>query len=503
MRGLVLPVFRATAVSWAAAKYRAHETELAAVAAAARAAVNPPAATNDDAGIAVAYAATATLAAVDAAADFSAVDAATHAFAAVDAAAHAFAFADDALRDATADYSLGLATIHTEDAFWSAVSTDATRVEQGGTASVIASSPLWPQGQPDNLRSLWQEMKSLVHGAKQDWEVWTIRYDDRLEGRVQEEERELLYVRIDKDLWDQGPAIVNAEIKRILIEGHPRAAPEPPLSLPKPIENIRSAVCFGWTPKATITVVSGLENWPVFPFKGGEQDHKNRLEACRALASDTAQSLQSGKWNARPDYAETLDQYVAYLPVQPEEGNFLLADAEARIIRAMFAADVNILSSGLAAKLKVFLEQHIGLRAYYPATEDFYESVRSGHLETPLPIDAVEGFIQGVRDNTPTLFEPNVSQALEGVAQSIPRISPADAEVPKTDEAQPAPPPDPLGEVDPEKARRFTLGGTVNALWRAFSNGEKIAKNVEGWAKVAETLMPYVLPILTWLRSTH
>jgi NADH:flavin oxidoreductase / NADH oxidase family len=300
---------------------------------------------------------------------------------------------------------------------------------------------------------------------------------------------------------------IRGQIRAAAIEGHPRAAwrgaPQPPLSLPEPIENIRSAVCFGWTPKATIAVVSGLENWPVFPFKGGEQDHKNRLEACRALASDTARSLRSGRWNARPDYAETLDQYVAYLPVQPEEGNFLLADAEARIIRAMFAADVNILPSGLAAKLKVFLEQHIGLRAYYPATEDFYESVRSGHLETPLPIDAVEGFIQGVRDNTPTLFEPNVSQSLEGVARSIPSISPADAGVPKTDEAQPAPPPDPLGEIDPAKARRFTLGGTVNALWKAFSNGEKIAENVEGWAKVAETLMPYVLPILTWLRSTH
>ena len=51
-------------------------------------------------------------------------------------------------------------------------------------------------------------------------------------------------------------------------------------------------------------------------------------------------------------------------PFNPNKAIFLLADAEARIIRAMFAADVNSLPSGLAAKLKVFLEQHIGLRAY-------------------------------------------------------------------------------------------------------------------------------------------
>jgi len=46
MRDVVLPVFRAAAVAWAAAKYPAHETELAAAAAAcaAHAAAAAPAA---------------------------------------------------------------------------------------------------------------------------------------------------------------------------------------------------------------------------------------------------------------------------------------------------------------------------------------------------------------------------------------------------------------------------------------------------------------------------
>jgi hypothetical protein len=214
------------------------------------------------------------------------------------------------------------------------------------------------------------------------------------------------------------------------------------------------------------------------------------------LAARIARSLRNGRSNARPDYAETLDQYVAYLPVQPEEGNFLLADAEARIISGMFASDANILPVPLAQKLKVLLEQHIGLRAYYPATEDFYESVRSGHLEAPLPIDAVEGFIQGVRDNTPTLFEPNVSQSLEGVAQPVPMVTTSDAEALKGGEALPAPPPDPLGELDPEKARRYTVGGVVNALWKAVLSGEKAGKSVEGWSTVIATLGPKVVPIL-------
>ena len=116
-------------------------------------------------------------------------------------------------------------------------------------------------------------------------------------------------------------------------------------------------------------------------------------------------------------------------------------------------------------------------------------------------MDAVEGFIQGVRDNTPTLFEPNVPQSLEGVAQPIPTISNADDEAPKADSAQPAPPPDPLGEVDPEKSRRFTLGSAVNALWKAVLSGEKAGKTVEGWSTVIATLGPNVVPILEWLRS--
>jgi hypothetical protein len=182
----------------------------------------------------------------------------------------------------------------------------------------------------------------------------------------------------------------------------------------------------------------------VFPFKGGEEDHKNRIEACRTLATDTARALRSGKWGARSDYAESLDQYAAYLPKQPDEGNFLLADAKARIIRAMFAAEQDFLPVPFAAELKVLLEQHIGLRAYYPATEEFYESVRSGHLERPLPIDAAEGFIQGVRDNTPTLFEQNVADTLQDVARPLPRISKFDAGFGRNIPPQPVPPPDPL-----------------------------------------------------------
>jgi hypothetical protein len=272
---LVLPVFRATAVSWSTAKYPTHGTELAAYAAVAYAAavvvasdVAVAAATADAAavraatgiGSAVATVTAAALAAAAAvrAADTYAAVAATRAAAAtaraaaaraVDAyaavaagraaaygaafaedAAHAAVYADarayavaganaDAATTASAACYASAAAIRY---FWSALSTDATRVEKGKTTYDIAGSPLWPHGQPDELRSLWHELGMELLAAQQDWRVWITWYDDRLEGRVRGEERELGYVRIDEYLWDQSPAIVNAEIKRRF---HERAPP--------------------------------------------------------------------------------------------------------------------------------------------------------------------------------------------------------------------------------------------------------------------------------------
>jgi hypothetical protein len=273
---LVLPVFRATAVSWSTAKYPTHGTELAAYAAAAYAAavaaagdVAVAAATADAAAVraasgvgsavtTVTAAALAAAAAVRAADSYAAVaatraaaaaaraaaaraDDSYAAVAAFRAAAYGAAFAEDASHAAVyadarayavAGASADAATTasaagYASDAairyFWSALSTDATRVEMGKTTCDIAGSPLWPHGQPDELRSLWQELEAGLLAAKQDWRVWTTWYDDRLDGRFRGEERELDYVRIDEYLWDQSPAIVNAEIKRRFDERAPPA----------------------------------------------------------------------------------------------------------------------------------------------------------------------------------------------------------------------------------------------------------------------------------------
>ena len=208
---IVLPVCRATGVSCAGASYPGEATQRAASAtrAANAAAVDALHGTVGASRVAIAAA--------------RAADAtATGAHAAKGAIAHATAAAAAAAGDAAAPI------------FWSAVSIDATRVEEGATASFIAGSPLWPRGQPDQLQSLWQEFKAALHAAKENWEVWTDWYDDRLAGRVRDEERELAYVRIDDALWMQGPAIVNAAIKRRIEELERTALVPPPEPSPEP-----------------------------------------------------------------------------------------------------------------------------------------------------------------------------------------------------------------------------------------------------------------------------
>jgi hypothetical protein len=107
-----------------------------------------------------------------------------------------------------------------------------------------------------------------------------------------------------------------------------------------------------------------------------------------------------------------------------------------------------------------------------------------------------------VQDNTPDVFDQPVRDAIANSSArgAEPAPHPTGAP-PSTAPDQPKPPPDPLGEIDPRKARDFTFAGAVNALWKAFREGEKVHKALKGWKKTGETLQPHVQQILEWLRN--
>ena len=270
----------------------------------------------------------------------------------------------------------------------------------------------------------------------------------------------------------------------------------------RPLENIPSPYAFEVSRLGNIALGVSTANIPVFPNATSEKHHANRLDVCRTLANDLVSDLENKRYQARPEYSEMLLRYESRLPTLPNEGNILLADAEARTLRNLFAAEASILSAGFSSKLKTFLEQHMGLRVFYPEIAHFYRDVQSGRLEFPLPLDAVEAFVEGVRASTPTVFDESVIASIEGGAEPAVTLFEAQpTEVRFEESVQLSPPKDPLGELDPQKSRDFTFAGAANGLWKAFLAGEKIHKAADGWKTTGETLYPHVTQIIDWLRQ--
>ena len=471
-RDLILPALRAMSAAWVAAQYATNHgaTNFAIVrTAAAGAAAFASVVSAPSAAAAVADSAVyATSAASDA------YDTVASVASAVSASADARALAAPAAKARAAIYA--------------AAASDARCIDRGLTAAAMASRPLWASGTPEWARDAWKRLRTALLREDQDWKVWTEWYSARLDGRPSIEALEIARMLIGDEIWDEGPRAVNAQIGRLIEEYQPLA-------------DVPSAFGFGWTDAGTIALLSSPANRPVFPLPTSEEDHRKRLDTCRILAQDIFAALENRKYQARSEYAGALKKYVGRLPDDPGSGNILLADAEARTLRNIFAAESDILSPGLASQLKTFLEQHIGLRPYYPEISKFYQDVQSGRIETPLPQDAVEGFVRGVRDNTPNLFDPDVIGAVEGGAQATttlaPPLSPAAQSI---DNNQPLPPADPLKELNQKKASDFTFGGIVNSLWRVYMQGEQVSNAAEGWEKAGATLQPYAQPILHWLR---
>lgn len=234
--GTALPALRATSAAWAAAKYPSHKTELRSAASAATFSAIPRSAARAADAAAKTVAARAAFPRRPAAAFATPILAAAAAARAANAAAAALADAAD---------------IAAADAFWSAVSDDMARVEGGTAASIVPGLPLWPGGQPVKLRLMWTEVKRLLESAGDDWDVWTDWYEDRLAGRARSENHELAYVLIENELWDQGPAAVNAEIKRRIEVPEP-IGPPPIDAIP---EQVPRAINYWINPEGLIDVV--------------------------------------------------------------------------------------------------------------------------------------------------------------------------------------------------------------------------------------------------------
>jgi hypothetical protein len=236
---LVLLSLRAAASAWARAKYPvgtferdlAVAAELAASAAAeaASSAAGANVYTSARARTPAASAEAASVAAAEAASTYGGADAAI--YAARYAVLHASASAVRAsVRDAASN---------------EAVAADAAFVDSGDSGAELVGLPLWPNGRTADWAAVnWPILKAALRDADEGWEVWTDWYEARLAGDADhppDEALEIARATIPDEIWEQGPAVANAEIKR-LIAGHPERSgrasagnlgtPEGPNALP-------------------------------------------------------------------------------------------------------------------------------------------------------------------------------------------------------------------------------------------------------------------------------
>lgn len=259
---------------------------------------------------------------------------------------------------------------------------------------------------------------------------------------------------------------------------------------------------FSFHPGKPIEVTGSSANWPALPLEGSASDLANRLAASREIAGGIVEGLEAGEYQVRREYVREFKRYLEKLPAEPGTGNILLADAAARTLRNLFDADAQILSAGFASSLKTFLEQHIGLRAYYPEIQTFYADVRDGKLNVPLPLDATNKFARTVREYTPAVFAPSVSTALTETSSSDePVASIPEAAVSVHADKFPLPPPDPLGQLEPAKARNLSVAATIGKLWRVFLAGQEINKSITDWIDAGHKLKPYVQLIVEWYKK--
>lgn len=109
---------------------------------------------------------------------------------------------------------------------WAAVSADVTALEgreRFKTQSTdLVISELWPPGPPQWATDNWLKLKQTLLRTGDNWEVWTDWYEARLNGGPANEALELARVQIAEEIWDKGPKVVNAHIKKLIEQYTPQ-----------------------------------------------------------------------------------------------------------------------------------------------------------------------------------------------------------------------------------------------------------------------------------------
>jgi hypothetical protein len=71
---------------------------------------------------------------------------------------------------------------------------------------------------PDWAVNAWENLQHILLDAIDGWEVWIDWYEARLKDGPAQQSIEVPIAMIPTSTWDEGPRVVNAEIRSILVE---------------------------------------------------------------------------------------------------------------------------------------------------------------------------------------------------------------------------------------------------------------------------------------------
>ena len=141
--------------------------------------------------------------------------------AAADAAVHALGtIADDDIAQAAGHATNSAAwALEKHPGVRESITRDATSLdERRRYRSDLNTTRLWHTLPPEEVAPL-DQMRSTLLALEGDWQVWWRWYQDRLDGRPLDLQKEIQIADIPDDIWSAGPARANAEIAWILQDG--------------------------------------------------------------------------------------------------------------------------------------------------------------------------------------------------------------------------------------------------------------------------------------------
>ncbi|MEO1491400.1 MAG: hypothetical protein AAFV19_04515 [Pseudomonadota bacterium] len=344
---IVLPVFRAMAIARFAGTWPTRATEV-------RGAANA----------ATAYAAAATAAATNAA-TAAAANAATNS---ADAAANATANAADAADAADAVANAYVAANATANAAaWTAVQHEASALERGASHMDVSRTQLWPTGTPEEMEEAWVKLKVGLLTADEQWDVWTKWYDDILAGLTPDEDLELAKCLIPDEVWEAGPATLNAEIARLIKElgSGVRSSPRNSAEAALETAQLRAALTdFSYDQLANLMrSVPFDDDLKSLDDPAEKEQRQDRLKDLARDAEELMEDLEASGSNL-PGLANALRRYrdEATKPIELAEHRRLWFNYGAALNRVVLDEySMSSLQEPVSGNLREFVQRHLDL----------------------------------------------------------------------------------------------------------------------------------------------